>query len=492
MAVALMAVILFFSACNKKSETTELKDTGTLAVSAFSLKRDANNVGLDSVYFAIDLNRRVIYNADSLRPDTDITGLIPVITYSGGVDKATIIMEGGSKRTGEVNYKTNPTDSIDFTGKVTFTLTQGDKSISYLIKVNVHKEYADSLVWNEADRMELPSRLPDPLRQKTVLLSDSTSVCLLLESDGSYTVATTSDLYYTAWTKSQENLPFVPEVSSLTAVDDTLYILDDAGNLFHRTLATSWEPTGVVWHTLIGGYINSVVGLRADGGNYYFDKYPAPEAGDSFNPCQIPDDFPVTGTSNFVTLQNKWTLSPVAFLTGGITADGSFSSATWAFDGAEWVCLNKSNLPALRGSSIVPYYYFRRNTSTSELVEYNVWMLIGGRDINGLANRIVYISYDNGVNWIKASSQMQLPQVIPAMSGCDNIVVNIPKKADIADNWTRAYTGQATRSGYTIDGTTISWQCPYIYLIGGYSYDDRLYNTIWRGVLTRLTFVPVF
>lgn len=490
-AFAAVALLIIFGSCNEKSNKSDLVDTGTLAVTKFSLKHDTEHPGLDSVYFAIDLNHKVIYNADSLNPGTDISKLVPVITYSSGVDKATIIMEGGSTRTGEVDYKNHPTDSIDFSGKVTFNLTQGDKSISYTIKVNVHKEIGDSLCWNEAARTVLPSRLPEPVRQKSILLEDSTSVSLLLEKDGTYTWATTRNLPSGNWNKNAVTLSFVPEIASLTAAENDIYILDKDGNLYSRSLDSEWTPTGKVWKSLIGGYLKSVVGIREADNNLYFDRYPLTDNNILFNPCKIPDEFPIKDASNFVTLANKWTLSPVAFLTGGVTADGKLSAATWAFDGAEWICLNADSLPALKGAALIPYFYFRRSSAGTEAIRYNVWMLLGGTDADGETNRTVYISYDNGVNWAKASESMQLPEVIPAMTGCDNIVAKIPMSADLSANWTRVFIRRATRADYQLDGSTIRWDCPYIFLIGGYASDGTLYNTIWRGVLNRLTFIPI-
>ena len=42
-----------------------------------------------------------------------------------------------------------------------------------------------------------------------------------------------------------------------------------------------------------------------------------------------------------------------------------------------------------------------------------------------------------------------------------------------------------------IDGYNVKWECPYIYLMGGEDAEGMLYNTIWKGVLNRLTFVPI-
>ena len=37
-----------------------------------------------------------------------------------------------------------------------------------------------------------------------------------------------------------------------------------------------------------------------------------------------------------------------------------------------------------------------------------------------------------------------------------------------------------------------SWECPFIYLFGGYGSNGLPLNSVWEGVLSGLTFKPVF
>ena len=174
----------------------------------------------------------------------------------------------------------------------------------------------------------------------------------------------------------------------------------------------------------------------------------------------------------------------------GTKTDGSLSDTTWAFDGAEWIRLSQGGIPALDGSSIIPYYAYRKNSAGDGFNEFTVWMLLGGRKTDGSFNRTVYISYDNGVNWSKGNELLQLPEMIPTMTRCDNVVMGTAKSSDLADAW-KVVKRSPRRIKYEVDGETITWECPYIYLFGGYDTDNRLYNTIWQGVLTKLTFAPV-
>ncbi|MDE6558760.1 MAG: hypothetical protein K2K29_02600, partial [Muribaculaceae bacterium] len=176
-AVAPLAVVLI-GACNSKDDPKEGIDyqaAQSVAVTKFAISPNARVMeNLDSVYFSIDLEHRVIYNADSLPMGTRIDKLVPVITYPATVGSAEITMTGGTTRTGTVNYITNPSDSIDFTGNVSLKLTSIDGSLtaSYRLKVNVHKCQGDSLMWDKEALAPLPSRNGSPKVQRTVSAGD--------------------------------------------------------------------------------------------------------------------------------------------------------------------------------------------------------------------------------------------------------------------------------------------------------------------------------
>lgn len=477
-----------FSSCNKDSDTEIYQAPVNLAVTAFSLKADSDNPGLDSAYFAIDLDHGVIFNADSLRKGTRVDKIVANITFSSTVSEAVIEMTGGTTREGEIDYKANPTDSIDFTGDVVLRVKADNNSIgtSYRIKVNVHNTDTDSLYWDQTARTALPSRLGDPRRQKTVR-ADKLIISLIEEKDGTYTYASSDNPEEYVWSKRETTFPFVPDISTLTSTGDRLWILADDGSLHMAdNEMSSWTDTGQIWSYMIGDYVGSVIGLRNSEGATVFAQYPAGDMAVR----EIPADFPVDGTSNFVTIANKWTSSPVAFFTGGIMADGTYSDITWAFDGSEWVKLGKGGLPALEGASVIPYYNYRPSSDGKSMIEYDVWMLLGGRRSDGSFNRTVYISYNNGVNWATGASSLQLPDDIPAMIEVDNIVSNHRMSANLSDAWKKT-ARSPRRITVETEGDRVIWECPYIYLFGGYAPDGTLYDTVWQGVLTRLTFTPI-
>lgn len=44
---------------------------------------------------------------------------------------------------------------------------------------------------------------------------------------------------------------------------------------------------------------------------------------------------------------------------------------------------------------------------------------------------------------------------------------------------------------YNTNGYEVDWMCPYIYLYGGRDSEGKLYDSVWRGVIRRLTFMPL-
>lgn len=493
--IAAFVLLLAAGGCNKDTEHFDYTKPQNLAVTSFSFIADPEVPGLDSAYFSIDLEHKLIFNADSLRKGTDVSNVLPKVTFNSEVSEAVFEMSGGKRGTAESDYKANPLDSVDFSGDVYLRVKADDSKIAirYRIKVNIHNVDSDSLYWDKLATAALPSRLPNPKAQKTVKTADGI-LTLIEEADGSYTKATavagepgTGNLEPGIWNREPVIFPFRAQVNTLTATGSHLYMLDDTGKLYEgNSDASGWTEVTSGWTAIMGAYGESVTGLRTQGGGLCFAEYPAGR----MTASAVPADFPVSGASNLVTLANKWTSTPVAFMAGGRLADGTLTQSTWAFDGNEWIKLSEGGIPALEGASLIPYYNYRASAGGKSMIEYKVWMLTGGRLADGTLNRTVYISYDNGVNWTRGGNTLQLPEVMPSLAYCDNLVIDSAKEADLSDAWTRRMEAPRRVATWS-DGYTIHWECPYIYLFGGYEADGTLNTEIWRGVLSRLTFTPI-
>ncbi|MDE6235658.1 MAG: hypothetical protein K2M56_07920 [Muribaculaceae bacterium] len=492
----LLGVLALLGSCNSKDEPEKIDEVlaPSVAVTKFSIQPNKDVMeNLDSVYFSIDLEHRVIYNADSLPVGTKVDKLVPLIVYPAGVSSAEITMTDGQTRTGTVDYVTNPTDSIDFTGKVFLSLANADKSLvmTYQLKVNVHKWVGDSLMWDKEAVAPLPSRKASPRNQKTISTADRT-LSLIEEADGSYTLSSCATPADKAWTRNELTLTFTPQVRTLTACGNTLYLLDTDGKLHSSAdQGKQWTDCSVTWQNIIGGFNDELLGISGSKSAPEFDIYPRPGG---FSPYALPSDFPTEGLSQFNTYSSKWAAEPIGFFIGGVR-DGKTSYHTWAYDGDNWAKISNTPLPAMKDALILPYFSYMKTSTSWIQTEYSVWLCMGGILADGSVNKTLYISYDNGVNWRVASDQMQCPDFVKPGYSADAVIASTDMEADLNDSWKKIAPLRRVaqmRLSYEIEGDDISWKCPYIYLFGGFNDRDQLNDEIRRAVLARLTFTPIF
>ncbi len=492
------ALLLLGSAtsCNeKKEETEEIAVTlSTVAVKSFSLKADTKILtNLDSVFFSVDLNRGVIFNADSLPLGTDISRLIPVVTFTNTMSKAQIVVSEDGKEDRTFNYLENGNDSIDFTKKVALKVTAYDQQTEYTydIKVNVHKQSPDSLMWDKMAVAKLPYIDSDPVSQRTLQYNDEILTYLEGENGRYYTYH--CEDFNEGYTHGVSWFPsFNPDLSTLVAIENDLYMLDKEGHLYTTSGGKGWTDTGETWVTLIGPYMNSVLGVKQTDDGLIHCHYPA---NDLISDTEVEPDFPLSGRSELVQLSTKWAKEPTVFFVGGELPDMTFSDATWAFDGSVWAKIDDISGPAVKAPLLINYFNNRKLSDIFHPYDTEAWLLIGGEKADGTFNDTVYYSYDNGITWRPGSSLMQLPDYVPLLQGAQGLVISSELSANLNYYWTTTpsqKTGRWLTPAYTLDGYDISWECPYIYIIGGYGADGRLSTSIWRGVLTKLAFTPIF
>lgn len=496
--IILTAVLASVSACNSDPEVTETPAYTNTAISSFYINKNEKVLAnLDSVFFSIDLDNAKIFNADSMPYGTNVSRLVVNIGTSGS-SKIDITVPREGKEDTVINYLTNSTDSIDFTmgrAKISVTSLDGSVSRDYELRVNVHKMKPDSLYWNELAKRTLPSIFAAPDAQKTVLY-DGRMLCLT-SANGRYCIATASNPGDDSDLSTTEIRPqFTPDVNSLAATDDALYILATDGTLYRSTdTGTNWTGCGVKWHSIIGGYGTSLLGVENVGGVYCTTNYPQGLS------KEAPAGFPVSGSSQPVTFTSKWNLTPQLMILGGTLASGELTGDTWGYDGQQWTRISNAPCPARTGMTLIPYFSFRTNTTNWTVSELTTWIALGGKDAEGQTHNTVYISLNQGLNWKEADDLMQLPDYIPAMSGSQGLVFAstltearsrstawtafAPK--ELPRWWSIANAAPASRATKPIT----SWECPYIYLFGGYDNDGTLCNTIWRGAINRLTFKPL-
>lgn len=488
--IVLLGVLLvgmFAASCKKDTgETTYYSTASTTSTLVSSFRLAANSKilsNLDSVHFTIDQERGTIYNADSLPKGTDVTKLTANIVFASTVTRAQFhVTDGQRMQDSTFNYTSSTRDSIDFTGKVMLTLTAGSgQTRSYNIKVNVHQQEPDTLYFAQRARRDLPAVTGTVTAQRMVRIGEDDYFSLLQQGD-SYTIHYATSLEQGTWGELTTSLPFKPIVESFTATDDALYILDQSHELMKsENGGASWTDCGVAWYSILGGYGNRVLGLIVDGKNYDFvhDEYPRRSEFESY----VADaDFPVIASSQLMMATNTWSESQQAMLMGGVKGDGTLSNDVWGYDGETWgkISLGGSwSLPKLAGAVLIPYYTYDVNVKTQAAEKYVTWIVMGGTLSDGTINKTTYTSRDQCLRWVKAGTSMQQPSYMPAFTGAQAFIETITISG-------------SSKAPMRIVKPVTSWECPFIYIVGGTDNAGAVYNNIWKGVINRLMYRPIY
>ncbi len=485
-----VAVILGLQSCNKDEDTTtttayEVYSFSSTMVSDFSLKANTKIMSnLDSVKFTIDQDRGLIYNADSLPRGTRINALLVEMTCASSVaSKEFVIKNGDVLKDTVITYNASQNDSIDFTGDVTLRITSGDGNYvrNYKVKVNVHKLDVDTIVWNQSRRRDLPNVSSNLKASKTV--KQNNEFLCLVNDNSNYVLSSSDDPLAGTWSKTMLALPFTPQVASFNATTDALYMLDTNGQLFKSTdLGASWTDCGVAWLSIVGGYDNKLLGIMSDGnGGYVHVEFNENQTCTTGN---VDENFPLQGMSPLVMANNEWTSSQQAMIVGGVLANGNLTNLVWGYDGKNWAPISNDNvLPAVRDAVLFPYYTMVKRSTGATYDKKVTWMVMGGMLNDGKLNSTSYISRNQGINWAKGENSVQQPAHMPAFYGAQ--VFSFERTQSSASTLLMSYNpGQVT--------PVTQWQCPYLYLFGGYAKNGGAHNSVWEGVLTGLTFKPVF
>lgn len=496
-----IASIMAMASCNNETkEEVELSGNfSNCTVSSFNIvKNDSVLANLDSVFFSINLPKGEIYNADSLPVGTKVDKLLVKISTTSLKGCDLTFRLPGTDRDTTISHIDSPNDSINFADgpvKLTVTAYDGISTYDYFIKVNVHTEKPDTLYWAEAARRELPTSL-SPSVQKTVTFGDKV---YCMASDGySATLAVSSDLFNYDWTLSEATLPSGALIESFSASSEAFYITDSEGVLYTSADAYNWTSTGERMNHIYGAYGNLILGARLDSDGWKQLSYPGSAS------APLPPGCPVSGTSELVTYETKWSDSALTIMVGGRDADGNIIGSAWGYDGTKWSQVSIRNLDPTEGMSLFPYTTPRVSTTNWSVSERPALIALGGRyeeDGETKTSKTVYISYDQGLTWAEASSYLQFPNDYIGFYGAQAIV--IPTTLSVSRSQADGWVGLPVRklppfatplppSTSRVSQAIDEWDCPYIYLFGGYDENNYLRNQVWRGVIRRFTFQPLY
>ncbi len=481
--LCIAALVLSVISCNSDDDVDDYVAYQSVRVKSFSLeKNDSVLANLDTVFFTIDLTKGLIYNADSLPVGTDVSALIANMTFDNVGDAMIYIEKGNPAKVDSINYRTNPKDSIDFTGKVTMKVTaeNGRTTKMYSLKVNVHQANPDSLYWTGHFGVRpLPSGADVNVEaQKSIYYNKQ--VYTYIAANSVYTLYITDDPYGDDWAENGLNLSFEPNLQSIVTTDEAMYMLSTGGELFSSTDGVEWTSTGANFYSLQGAWKSRVLGVVLDNDIYKHDYYPRPEG---FTPVEVASDFPITGSSPMVTFVSEYDLdSPQSIMVGGRTAANTLTGATWGYDGSIWAQLQGVVTPC-EGAVLFPYFTFKTDEYWMT-TKYSAWILIGGRTSSGVSST-VYLSLNNGNTWAVAPVSMTMPAYIKPRAFASVAVVDADYQAGEASSLWKLMppVGEVTRGS--------DYQIPYIYLFGGENNSGKIYNEMWRGAIGRLTYPPI-
>lgn len=498
--LATLCAASMFTGCNSDFVPAD-NTSSSVAVYSFSLSaNDSVLANLDTVFFSIDLERAHIFNADSLPYGTRTDKLVPRITTAETAAGINIIVPLESGIDTVYNFVTNPDDTIDFSrGPVYLEITSssGTANRRYTVDVNVHKVKSDSLVWSTPWQRELPGTLGHPTQQRTVHTADAVYT---LSTDGSNYSMATAAAPDAQWTSATVDMPSGVRIETLSATDDALYILDKGCMLYRSDDGMTWQSTGESMYSIYGGYGSRLLGVRNNNGVFEAAEYPANVSTEK----TLPDGMPVSGTSVPLAFSFPMSSSQQIIVVGGRTAEGILSPHTWGFDGNSWARISVEPLPeGLAGVSVVPFFTFKVN-ALFIANEYSVLLAFGGQGVNGLS-RTVYMSWDYGMKWVEGGKLIQLPAAIPSMQSAQAYVYERTFDADgelkplsrghslwqALDYSPRVPFGALDRPLSRATEPVESWDCPYIYLFGGYDRYGALQPYVWRGTINRLSFKPL-
>lgn len=463
--VFVWALFIMLAACNKDVERQDgSADYTGVAVKSFALKTNSDILSnLDSVFFSIDLVNAVIFNADSLPKGTRINALAVSMT----TDACSVCEFHMTSRSGNdtiVNFLTDPDTHLNFEHPVTLKITSYSGTITreYAVKVNVHNVVADSLYWSEAERYPLPVTAT---AQRTVKMGEH-AYNLAITNSGAV-LSKSNDIYTGLWNRVEASLPENPDVTSFTASESALYMLDLSGNLFTSPNGSSWTATGDTgWEAISAPYGNGVLGLRYDNGQLMHVAYPERPA------TAVDPTFPVSGMSQSAVLTSEWAIAPQVLIAGGVTESGELTGATWAYDGTQWAKIG-SGLPAAEGYAMARYTIVETDSLSWQSRRKPALVAIGGRTTEGV-QRDVYVSRNLGMTWVKAHDLLQLPEYIPSVWGADMVVFECIAYAD----------PKAVKP-------ITEWEVPTLFLFGGYLPSGSLQQYYWQGTINSLNFKPL-
>lgn len=394
--VSFFVTSLVFTSCLKSEDAVNFDIDPTVKSFSFdSIRIDSTKSVIGKNYlFSIDQigtgDTALIFNADSLPANTNLSKVKVNISTSGGVS----YIKNGK------DTIWNTTDTLDFTKPVSFTIHAYNSEGSiikkiYKVSINVHKQDPDSLNWGTA-----PFYTGTALsgKQKSLIFNNKV---FTFTDDGSAQVKVTSSAVSDGknWSSLQtiSGINGKADYSSITSFNNNLYLVAD-GNVYVSANGTNWVINSGLSDqvkTLLTSFNGRLTGIKQVGADSRFCVTTDGltwETGET-----VPAEFPTSNISAAsYTLKTNANIHR-AILMGDNSSLGAADTIAvpWStFDGKEWVGLTTTTGYCPKTSNISIIYY------------NNKFYAFGGKGENGF--KAFYVSEEGRV-WKKIDEKVCFP-----------------------------------------------------------------------------------
>lgn len=393
--------------------------------------------------FAIDQNRHLIYNVDSLPVGTDIRKVVINVNSDG---MGLMIVSQNAEKQDSI---WEATDSLNFTQPIRFKAIamSGAYGPVYTAKINVHQQVPDSMQW------QCLSRNFDPTIQEQKAIVLGNKLYVFAQQSNGLAVTSTSIRDGKVWTPLQtiSDLPNA-ELSSVMKWGNQIYAIADQC-LYTSNNATEWVKVGTKtrFHRLIANVHNAnnqkMYAINTD--RHFIDT----EDGVSWTIReQVPAEFPQKNLMHTsLPLNSNATIDRILVL-GQNTEATDTTTCVWSQLTKEntWGDYPKSENDVLHCPKL----------ENQAVIHYNNLLYTFGGTGKRLSQKIPAFGYffqseDQGISWTQVTNKVVFPE-----------------------EFERLYHQANGHYSYVVD------QNQFLWVIWSQS------GEVWRGRINKLGFAP--
>lgn len=444
--IILTATMLLMASCLKDDDDTSYTTYDDAALTTFSLTaanqyhHTTGSAGNDSVYmttvttsqytFYIDQTQGMVWNPDSLPYGTDAKHLLATITAKNG---GHILLK--SMTSDSLTYYSS-TDSIDFSQPRTLRIYSNDGSDyrDYMVKVNVHQEYGDTLLWTEV------ANLPEVREAQHMKLFSISNTLYLLTSDGTATQLWSGGTDGKAWAVSNTTQD-ANAWKNAVVKGDALYVLT-SNSLRRMTADGKWSSKSArtLWQ-LVGASTTELYATNRSG-----ELVASSDEGTTWRTETIDEATALLPTDNITcTTHVVKTNNEIERVTITGTTSGSDHAVSWTkyvdhndpYRHNQWMYVDQAGdyqyaLPKL--NPLVTFAYDDKDVA------------LGVYASAGTFSDFL-VSSDAGVTWMK-NSEYVLPQSLTTTNGLFAATVDNRNFIWILSGNGKLWRGRITRLGW--------------------------------------------